>query len=109
MLQMLSQMNGMAPAPLLPLLLRCTPVTCFCCCCFRAKKLYEDRQSEMLQTLSQMNDRTEELDQLLEQKETANKLKTEAEKRLAVSGGNPETCTPKPYSQKNEARLLAPL
>jgi GMP synthase-like glutamine amidotransferase len=48
----------------------------------------------MQQTLSQMNDRTEELEKLLEQKETANKLKAEAEKRLAVSGGTAETYTP---------------
>lgn len=58
------------------------PVSCFLS---RAKWLHEDRQSEMQQALTQMNDRTEQLEQLTERREKANKIKAEAEKRLAVS------------------------
>lgn len=53
---------------------------------YRAKKLHEDRQSEMQQTLSQMNDRTEELERLAEQKEAASKAKQQAEDKLEVGG-----------------------
>jgi TolA-binding protein len=52
----------------------------------RAKKLHEDRQTEMQQTLSQMNDRTEELDCVAEQKEAAVKAKQQAEDKLEVGG-----------------------
>lgn len=51
----------------------------------RAKRLHEDRQIEMQQALTQMSDRTEQLEQLAERRDAANKLKAEAEKRLAVS------------------------
>jgi hypothetical protein len=52
----------------------------------RAKKLHEDRHTEMQQTLSQMNDRTEELERVLEQKDAAGKAKQQAEDKLEVSG-----------------------
>ncbi len=48
----------------------------------RAKKLHEDRHSEMQQTLTQMNDRTEALDRLTAQKEAANAAKADAEEKL---------------------------
>lgn len=50
----------------------------------RAKKLHEDRHAEMQQTLSQMNDRTEELERLEERKEAASKAKQAAEDKLEV-------------------------
>lgn len=50
----------------------------------RAKKLHEDRQVEMQQTLTQMNDRTEALDRLAAQKEAASNAKADAEAKLAV-------------------------
>lgn len=58
------------------------------CCCLtctiRAKKLHEDRQSEMQQTLTKMNDRTEALDRLATQKEAASAAKADAESKLKV-------------------------
>jgi hypothetical protein len=53
-------------------------------CNARAKKLHEDRQSEMQQTLTQMNDRTEALDRLATQKEAASAAKADAEGKLEV-------------------------
>lgn len=66
----------------------CLPCVCLLfalCFLSRAKRLHEDRQSEMQQALTQMSDRTEQLEQLTERRDAANKLKAEAEKRLAVS------------------------
>lgn len=58
---------------------------CVCIMCVsRARKLHEDRQSEMQQTLTQMNDRTEQLEKVAEERATISKHKAQLETHIQV-------------------------
>lgn len=51
----------------------------------RAKKLLDNRKAEMDQTLTQMNDRTEQLERVAAEKEAASKKLEKMREQLAVS------------------------